>query len=395
MLVYKNNFDSVVLGADFVEEFSNLPLFKYLNENIDFNIYEKAVKQFENFENVIHLGTGGSSLGPQALFHALPGAAKKFYFFDNIDPITFVEKLQKLDFAKTGVIVASKSGNTAETLVQLATVVKLFKQFELNFKNHFIVICQTDGNALHEFALNNGITVIAHNPLIGGRFAVFAEIGVLPGLMAGFDMRNFCKGASDAWQEFVNDSASHPATLAANYLAQYKLHPVNFIYSEKLKLYGAWFSQLWAESLGKTDNNGKRFGTIPICALGAVDQHSQLQLYLGGLRDKFFTFIECLSEHDLKVDDLNLKHAAYSALKGKTLKDLYKAELMATYTTMCNHNLPLRLVTIDRISTYNLGWLMLNAVLETLITAKIWGVNAFDQPAVEEGKILALQFLNK
>jgi glucose-6-phosphate isomerase len=167
-----------------------------------------------------------------------------------------------------------------------------------------------------------------------------------------------------------------------------------FPYADKLKLFSAWFVQLWGESLGKKNKSGERFGSTPIQALGATDQHSQLQLYLGGPKDKFFTFLEVGEKADLEVADLEIDHSAYVPLRKHGLKNLLKAELHATYETLRGHELPIRLITLPAINAYYLGQLMFNTVLETLAVASIWDVNPFDQPAVEEGKILALKFLN-
>jgi glucose-6-phosphate isomerase len=167
-----------------------------------------------------------------------------------------------------------------------------------------------------------------------------------------------------------------------------------FPYSDKLQKFAAWFAQLWAESLGKKNKAGDRFGSTPIQALGATDQHSQLQLYIDGPKDKFFTFIEVCDHADFPVADLGIDHLKYNDLKGRNLKDLLKAELDATHQTLSKHYLPQRLITISIVNSYYLGQLMINAVLETLYVAKIWDVNPFDQPAVEEGKILAMKFLN-
>lgn len=397
-LEYSNNFSEITADLNWQEtvaDISSLPLIEYLQQDFDLNVYSAVLEKFTKFKRVIHLGTGGSSLGPQALFHFLRSEKVQFNFFDNIDPILFVEKLSNVDWANTGVLVVSKSGNTAETLVQLATILAFFKNHGIPVNQNLAVICQTDNNALHEFAKINDCLIIPHQPNIGGRFAVFAEVGILPGLIAGFDMHSFQKGAQDLWTDFKRQSSAHPVALAAMHLAATKLHPVNFIYAERLRVYGAWFAQAWAESLGKTNIAGEKCGTIPVCAIGAVDQHSQLQLYLGGALDKFFTFLECDSSTDLPVLDLKINHHAYSGVCDKTLNQLYRSELLATYQTMQEANLPVRRIRLDKADTYNLGKLMMGTVLEILIVAKIWRVNPFDQPAVEYGKKLAIAYLAK
>ncbi len=372
----------------------NFALIKHIESEFSIAPYQTALEKLKKFSQIIHLGTGGSSLGPQALYAIAEKSTVTFTFLDNIDPCGIVSRLQGVDFAKCGLLVASKSGNTAETLVQLATLKSFFNKNGLNFKDHLVIITQTDDNALHTFAKQNEIVLVPHHNQIGGRFAVFAEVGILPGLLMGLDMQQFQIGAKSAIEALKKEKDKYLPITTADYLAKSKLHPVVFPYSDKLKLFGAWFSQLWAESLGKESQNGERFGSIPIQALGATDQHSQLQLYIDGPRDKFFTFIEVTNHTKLEVADLEIDHPSYIPLRGHSLSELLKAELEATYATLKNHRAPLRIITIPEVNIYYLGQLMMNAVIETLHVAKIWGVNPFDQPAVEEGKILALKFLN-
>lgn len=395
MLHYSLNFteQDPLLPNHFKDFLKDLPLYDYLHKPFSGHLYEEVLNKFKSFSKIIHLGTGGSSLGPQALYALAENPTKKVLFFDNIDPDTFNNRLQNLDFMKTGLIVASKSGNTAETLVQLATLKKIYDNQKIDLQNHLVIMTQTDDNALHTFAKNNHILVVPHHTQIGGRFAVFAEVGMLLGLLVGLDMQAFTKGAQDAIAAFEKIALS-PVLATAHFLASSKMHPVIFSYADKLKVYGAWFAQLWAESLGKKNNVGKSFGSTPIQALGATDQHSQLQLYLDGPRDKFFTFLETSEKSDFQVADLNIDHQAYKPLRGHSLRQLLNAERRATYETMRAHHLPLRLITLPAINTYYVGQLMMNAVLETLAVSQIWDVNPFNQPAVEEGKILALKFLN-
>ena len=367
------------------EYIESLPLFKCLADDFSIENYQPAMAKLEKFEHIIHLGTGGSSLGPQALYATVDNPARSFTFFDNIDPDGIVKQIREVDFSLTGLLVVSKSGNTAETLVQLATFKKIYDDKGLNLKDHMVIITQVDDNALHTFAKQNAIVVLAHNNQIGGRYAVFAEVGILPGMLMGLDMAEFRNGVTEAVGSFKSD--------AAGFLAQSKFNPVMFSYSCKLQKFTSWFAQLWAESLGKKNQEGARFGSTPIQALGVTDQHSQLQLYIDGPQDKFFTFLEVIDHAHLGVADLGIDHPHYNGLRGHNLKDLLKAELDATYQTLGSHELPQRLITIPTVSPYYLGQLMINAVLETLYVAKIWDVNPFDQPAVEEGKILALKFL--
>ena len=157
-------------------------------------------------------------------------------------------------------------------------------------------------------------------------------------------------------------------------------------YADQLDSFALWYRQLWAESLGK---DGK--GTTPIRALGTVDQHSQLQLYLDGPKDKFFTLIAPKWQGQGDV----IQSSLIPELTGKTMGDLFDAELRATYETLIRHKCPTRFITMDTLNERTLGALMMHFMIETILTSSLMGVNAFDQPAVEEGKRIAREYLKQ
>ena len=162
-------------------------------------------------------------------------------------------------------------------------------------------------------------------------------------------------------------------------------------YCDRMADLGLWFCQLWAESLGK--NGG---GSTPVRALGTVDQHSQLQLYLDGPADKMFTLI--LTEtggQGTPVPQSFTDLDGLSYLKDRTMGDLFAAAGRATAETLANNGRPTRVFDVPVVDETSMGALMMHFMLETVIAADLIGVNAFDQPAVEEGKILAREFLKR
>ena len=160
-------------------------------------------------------------------------------------------------------------------------------------------------------------------------------------------------------------------------------------YADKLEKFAKWYVQLWAESLGK---NGK--GTTPIAALGPVDQHSQLQLFIAGPRDKLFTVLTTGVAGKGPVIDAELARRAGEAdFAGKTIGDLVAAQGRATAETLAKNGCPVRTFHLDVIDETSLGELLMHFMLETIIAAHLLGVDAFDQPAVEEGKVLAKKYL--
>ncbi len=160
-------------------------------------------------------------------------------------------------------------------------------------------------------------------------------------------------------------------------------------YCDRLERFTHWYVQLWAESLGK---NGK--GTTPVGALGPVDQHSQVQLYLGGPRDKLFTVVSVASAGlGPRIDKELAALAGEPGLGGKTIGDLAAAEARATADTLAKNGCPVRTIAIPKLDEASLGELLMHFMLETIVAAHLLGVDAFDQPAVEEGKVLAKKYL--
>ncbi len=352
----------------------------------DIEVWKEAVKRFENCDDILILGTGGSSLGGQALYSLASQANPRLHFLDNIDPIIFNSCLEQVNPQRTGILAISKSGSTVETLMQLLTCLQRLGNHCP--KDHYMVITEPTDNPLRKLAHEKGWVCLDHPTNVGGRFSCFSLVGLIPLILAGLDPYAFRKGAQKVLSQHLQEETPPALKGAATaiYLERYELKTISVMmpYSDQLNLFSAWYCQLWAESLGK---EGK--GTTPTRALGTVDQHSQLQLYLGGPKDKFFTII-APSWHD-KGDKL---HTSFlREFEGKTMGDLFEAEMKATYKTLINNKCPTRLITLDKVDEHTWGALMMHFMIETILASYILNVNAFDQPAVEEGKRLAREYL--
>lgn len=380
-----------------------LPLLTIPYAQDDINaLKDIALRIQDDYSDVVILGTGGSSLGAQALMPlAEKKKAQRVHFPDNIDPKTFDVLLRSLTLRDTIFIVISKSGSTAETMVQFLTALQKIEA-ELGkgaAQNHFVAITEPKKSPLRNLAQNYGIPVLDHDPKLGGRFSVFSVVGLLPAMIAGINPKEVREGAMrilDRLQHSENVENFAPAIGAAlNFLLDTKKGKsisVMMPYLDSLQPFSFWYRQLWAESLGKS---GK--GTLPVNALGAVDQHSQLQLYLDGPKDKFFTVIVASMENKGAVlrgdfDHID-KNLAY--LKGATMGDLMEAEQRATIDTLINNQCPTRVIEIPDLTPDFMGMLMMHFMLETIYTAGLYDVDPFNQPAVEEGKILAKKYLSK
>lgn len=369
-------------------------------------IEQAAIRYREKFNDVVILGTGGSSLGGQSLYALADSGfgprmgGPKIHFIDNVDPDTFELMINQLDLVKTGFVVISKSGATSETVAQFIVCLEalMAKRGRSKAPDHALVITEPGLNPLRSLANRLNLPVIDHDPDIGGRFSVLSVVGLLPALIAGLDIRAVRRGAKVVLDDLLNTNnpeQSPPAIGAIIKVAMLKkkniANTVLMPYVDRLAPFALWFRQLWAESLGK---NGS--GSTPIRALGTRDQHSQMQLYLDGPKDKIFTLIlmdvagkgRLISTALVKEDDL-------SYLQGSHMGDLLDAEQRATAITLVKNGCPLRIFMLSKLDEEVIGALFMHFMLETIIAAGLLGVNAFDQPAVEEGKVLTREFLSQ
>ena len=358
------------------------------------------------FETVVVFGMGGSSLGGRAIAALRPGGASavddkgaKLRFMDNLDPATMTMLIETTDFAHTGFLVISKSGTTAETMAQyLVSFAAARDALGDDASSHFVVITDPTDNPLRRLAVDRGHTILDHDPGVGGRFSVLSAVGMLPAAIAGLDPASIRTGAASVLERTLDTTSSNPNPAAigaaiAMGLARHRGTNMSVLmpYGDALDPFAAWYCQLWAESLGKDGQ-----GTTPVRALGPVDQHSQLQLYLDGPRDKMFTIIEAAVQGTgliIPVDDAENKANAY--LTGASVGDLVAAQQKATAETLIRHGRPTRVIHIAQVGEGAMGALFMHFMLETIVAARMLGVAPFNQPVVDEGKMLARSFLSQ
>jgi glucose-6-phosphate isomerase len=357
--------------------------------------------------DVIFLGTGGSSLGGQTLAqlagYAVPGVGSlrdppRVHFMDNLDPESYATLLQRLPLKTSRFVAVSKSGGTGETLMQTIAALDAVKAAKLDPHEHFLGITEPakpgKPNGLRAMLGAHKIEMMEHDTGVGGRFSVLTNVGLLPAAVCGLDIGAIRAGAGDALAPVLagKPPAEVPAAMGAALsiaLAPAKPIAVLMAYSDRLALLTKWYVQLWAESLGK---DGK--GTTPIGALGPVDQHSQLQLYIAGPRDKLFTVITGTpaGKGPRMTAELS-KLGGEPDFAGKTIGDLVAAQGRATAETLAKNGCPVRTIHLPQVDERHVGELLMHFMLETIIAAHLLGVDPFDQPAVEEGKVLAKKYL--
>lgn len=387
---------------------NELPILKIPARRDDLAMLKPHADRFARLEHVVVMGMGGSSLSGKTLmalrdqgFGPAPGRPR-LWFMDNVDPATYAELLARLPLDRTGFIPISKSGGTPETLAQLFAILDALeaKVGKAKVGEHVIAITEATDNPLHRLAKRIGATVLEHDPRIGGRFSALSLVGMLPAMIAGVDPVAVREGAASVLDPVLaaNDVTDIAPALGAALsvgLANEKGMNIAVLmpYVDRLNTFASWYRQIWAESLGK-----QGFGTTPAIALGTVDQHSQVQLYLGGPADKFFTFLiqdtagqgAMMSPGGMGGGDKALDY-----LQGHTMGDLLLAEADATMATTIKAGRPTRALRVARVDERTMGALMMHFMLETMFAAHLWKIDAFDQPAVEDAKVLTRQYLSQ
>ncbi|MBL8672653.1 MAG: glucose-6-phosphate isomerase [Alphaproteobacteria bacterium] len=401
--------DPALHGLQAMHRDKSLPLFQLPAARADLEPLRLIAQRWRTaFDHVVVLGTGGSSLGGQTLYALAdvgfgPSSKERslgtprVHFVDNIDPHTLSAMFDVLDLKVTGFIAISKSGKTAETLTQFLIVLKMLRDAldDSRIAKHCLVVTEPGPNPLRRLAERNGIAALDHDPKVGGRYSALSVVGLLPAMIAGLDSEALRAGASGVLAEMLGARhardcrAAVGAALHVAYMRRGVGISVLMPYVDRLSKLAMWWRQLWAESLGK-----KGLGLTPAPAVGAIDQHSQLQLYLDGPGDKLFTLLTTATagqgdpiDGDL-ADDPDLAWIAE-----RTIGDLMQAEAQATLQTLAKRGRPVRHLRIGRLTETELGGLMMHFMLETILAARLMEVDPFDQPAVEEGKVLARQLM--
>jgi glucose-6-phosphate isomerase len=388
----------------------SLPLLRLPAERGDLAaIGETARRLTSGASDIVFLGTGGSSLGGQALAqlagHAVPGIGllrdgPRLHFMDNLDPQTYGVLLERLPLAQTRFVAISKSGGTGETLMQTIAALDAVKgaRLEAHIPQLFLGLTEPaqagKQNGLRALLGAHKVAMLEHHTGVGGRFSVLTNVGLLPAAVIGLDIAAIRDGAASALAPVLDQRAASeiPAAVGAALsvtLGRTKPIAVMMAYADRLERFTRWFVQLWAESLGKN-----RKGTTPVGALGPVDQHSQLQLFIAGPRDKLFTIVTLAGRgRGPRITAELARLAGEPGFAGKTIGDLVAAQGRATAETLAKNGCPVRTIQLERLDEQSLGELLMHFMLETIIAAHLLGVDAFDQPAVEEGKVLAKQYL--
>lgn len=367
-------------------------------------VVDAASAAREAFDTLVVLGIGGSALGTQALASALGGSATsgmRLLVSDSIDPGNLRTLLAQVDLERTLFNVVSKSGDTAETMARFLIVRdRLLREFgAVDYKRHVLVTTQTQRGSLRQIVNDEGFQALAFPPDIDGRFSVLTACGLFPAAAAGIDVEELLAGAGymDERMRAAESPLADPALALAGTLwrlatTRGKRIVVLMSYAERLAAAGDWFCQLWGESLGKAEDvHGKTVesGQTAVRARGSADQHSHLQLYCDGPRDKVVLFLR-VEDHGESID-IPIP-AAYQdieevgCLGGNALGAMLNGEQRATERALARRGRPSATLTLPALSPFTVGQLLYLLETATVASALLAEVDPFGQPAIEEGK---------
>ncbi len=398
------------LRSEGVADFMNLPRdAPLLQQAIDF-----AGRSRGRYDDAIILGIGGSALGPIALKTALCRSGwnelssdarsghPRLHVLDNIDPVTITALLDRLALERTLFIVTSKSGGTAETMSQFLIAHERVANAGLKIADHFVFVTDPTTGALRPLAGELGVSALDIPPGVGGRYSVLTPVGTLPAALLGINVAELLVGAGAMLDRCATtDLSQNPAGIIGSLLYMSDVRHGRVVdvlmpYADPLRDFAAWFVQLWAESLGKHRSDGKSVGSTPLPALGATDQHSQVQSFMEGPANKVIAFI-AVKDHgsDIVIPSAFEHVTELGYLGGHTLGELLDIEQRATAGALAKRGRSNLTIRMEKVDARGVGALMMMFELATAYAGQMYGVNAFNQPGVELGKQFAYALLGR
>jgi glucose-6-phosphate isomerase len=349
------------------------------------------------------IGIGGSSLGTKAIYDALnavPHEGRELFFIDTVSAAQLqtvkiiLSTLTKPD--ELLLVSISKSGGTTETLANTEILIELgFTKWGSVIKERLVVITDEDSEFERE-AVARGVDVLSMPKVVGGRFSVFTAVGVFPLAALGVSVTQILEGASAIRTSCLNlDINFNPAAQSALVAYQSYQHGQivhdTFVFNPELESLGKWYRQLLGESIGKSvsgEGDNARVGIVPTVSVGSTDLHSVGQLYLGGPERVLTTFVSSVvDEYVFKTPTERLFSTLAPMATGKSTKQIMDAILSGTKTAYNNQSLPFMEITLDGVTPHELGAFMQFKMIEMMYLGRLFGVDAFNQPAVELYKV--------
>ncbi len=379
-------------------------------------IQEYAARVKGRFENVVVLGIGGSALGNRALHRALnspyhdlapPTGLPRLFVLDNVDPDLIGEFLDQVDPTTCLFNVISKSGSTAETMSQFMIVRQRLVEAlgEEGHRDHLVITTDAAKGTLRPIVEEEGYTSFVVPDGVGGRFSVLSPVGMVSSALLGIDVQGLAAGAAEMdrrcrSQEFLENPALLYA--AIQWLMQSRKSKnvaVTFSYSHRLADLADWYAQLLAESIGKRlDRDGAvvHVGPTPVRAVGVTDQHSQVQLYVEGPFDKWFTLLAVdQADHRVEIPEVYGDRDALAYLGGRTLNELFHAEREGTRVALTDAGRPNVTIHFPSVTAHTVGQYLALMEIAVAVMGEHYRIDAFDQPGVEGGKIAAYALMGR
>jgi glucose-6-phosphate isomerase len=378
-------------------------------------IQAEAERLSQIADTMVVLGIGGSALGATAVDMALSGFLRqafprkkgmRLFVADNPDPRTFGQLLDGLDLRHTVFNVVSKSGSTAETMAQFMVVLETLERALGKEEAVKRIVFTTDpekGN-LRLLAKSDPYVCLDVPPNVGGRYSVMSAVGLLPLMCAGHDMPAFLAGAADmagrcARAGLMDNPAYMFAALCTHYWRAGRNVLVMMPYATDLFGLAQWFAQLWAESLGKAqhvDGSPAHVGQVPVAAIGATDQHSQMQLYMEGPQDKLLCFVTLEDfGREIVIPKMFGEIDALSYLGGQSLNTLISSEATATAAALAKEGRPSLALRLPALDEHALGQVLFLLEAATVAAGHMLAINPLDQPGVELGKVLTYGLMGR
>ncbi|MFP8957425.1 glucose-6-phosphate isomerase [Natrialbaceae archaeon A-CW3] len=355
-----------------------------LPDRTDPEAIRAAVEPVADAEALVTVGIGGSALGAATITDALAddGDGTETVFLDNVDPAWVTRRLESLPLEETAINVVSRSGTTAETLANFLVVREVFEAAGVDWTERTVVTTGQSG-PLRDLANRHDLPAVSVPDGVPGRFSALSAVGMVAAAVCGNDLEALLEGARAEAATLTGSLFECPAYAygTSAYALDARGASMNAMvpYAESLETYAEWFAQLWAESLGKDD-----LGQTPVRALGVTDQHSQLQLYRAGPRDKLVTFVTPRETADRRIPATDVDDLAY--LGDATLGELLTAEFEATEASLAAAGRPNVRIELERVDAFELGGLLYGMEAACVLAGELYGVNAFNQPAVEWAK---------
>ena len=352
---------------------------------------------------VVVIGIGGSYLGARCAIEALShqflpkeGSPRVVFAGNNLSEDYLAELMDLVAKCNTACVVISKSGTTTEPAVAFRIVKEhIYKNYK-DSAERIVAITDARKGALKTLSTQEGYRTFVVPDNVGGRYSVLTPVGLLPIVLAGYDIRALLKGAADERKALTvkgedNAAIQYAAMRNLLYSGFGKKVEILVSFEPRLQYLGEWWKQLYGESEGK---EGK--GIYPASVIFTTDLHSMGQFIQEGDRVMFETTVKVENAKRNVVigsDRENLDQLNY--LAGEHVEHCNRMAQLGTKLAHIDGGVPQIEISIDRVDEYNLGAIFYYFEFACGISAYLLGINPFNQPGVEAYKKNMFALLRK